>query len=78
MHEPHDRSDIRYKFADFDTWQFPVREVARAAVLLRAQAESILESACGRTWMRCPAVGRGEESDAAFASYRGMGCDPKL
>ena len=78
MHEPHDRSDIRYKFADFDTWQFPVREVARAAVFLRAQAESILESACGRTWMRCPAVGRGEESDVAFTSYRGMGCDPKL
>lgn len=47
MHEPHDRSDIRYKFTDFDTWQFPVREVARAAVFLRAQAESILESACG-------------------------------
>lgn len=58
--------------------QLPVREVARAAIFLWAQAESILESACGRTWMRCPAVGRGEESDAAFASYRGMGCDPKL
>ena len=78
MHEPHDRSDIRYKFADFDPWQLPVREVARAAIFLWAQAESILESACGRTWMRRSAVGRGEESNAAFASYCGMGCDPKL
>ena len=26
----------------------------------------------------CPAVDRGEESNVAFASYRGMGCDPKL